>query len=713
MSRIKLSIVFLLFISSFSYPQKKNFTIEDVITNAYTKLMPENLSQLKWIPGSHEFSFVKDNFIIKGSAESEKYDTVISLEKINALLSQNGEMKINYLTSISWINTNEFNFIYKNKLIRVDVAAKRADIINCAPDEAENLTVAPNNRYLAFTIKNNLYVSLDGKEYRTITNETDSNIISGQAVHRNEFGINGGIFWSPNSNFIAFYRMDQRMVTDYPLLDISFNPARIKNIKYPMAGQTSHQVTVGIYNLKDGTTTWLKTGEPKDQYLTSLTWSPDENKFYIAHLNRDQNHLKSIKYDVGTGEPIKILFEEKDNEYVEPETPIYFLPGSSNKFVWLSERDGYKHAYLYDTEGNLIKQLTKGNWVITELNGFDMNGEYLFFTATKESPLEQHFYRLDLRNNQLEKITKEEGTHFVQKSDDGAYFIDNFSNYDTPRKITLLNSNEQLRNFLTAANPFEEYNLGKTEVFSIKNKEGIDLYCRMILPPDFDPTKKYPVIFYVYGGPHAQLVTNSFGYGRYFLWFYIMAQKGYIIFTLDNRGSDNRGLEFEQATFRKLGTVEIEDQLCGVDYLKKLSYVDASRFGVFGWSYGGFMTTSLMLRTGNQFKVGVGGGAVIDWSLYEVMYTERYMDTPESNPDGYKESSLLNYVENLKGKLLLVHGTFDPVVVWQHTLLFAEKAMHMNKPLDYFPYIKHEHGISGGDALHLYTKITNYFIDNL
>ncbi|MGK9369821.1 DPP IV N-terminal domain-containing protein [Melioribacter sp. Ez-97] len=713
MSRFKLIAIYLLLIPAFIFSQKKNFTVEDVIINAYSKLMPENLRQLQWIPDGSYFSFVKDNFIIRGSVESEKYDTVVSLDNINALLSGKSIDRINYLPSVSWINENEFNFIYDNKLIRVNTAANSAEVINSAPEEAENLTIAPNNRYLAFTVKNNLYVSLDGKEYKAITNEQDSNIICGQSVHRNEFGINGGIFWSPNSDFIAFYRMDQTMVTDFPLLDISYKPARVKNIKYPMAGQASHHVTVGIYRLNDESITWLNTGEPKDQYLTSLTWSPDQKNFFIAHLNRDQNHLQLIKYDVSSGEAVKTLFEEKNDKYVEPETPLYFIPGSPNKFVWLSERDGYKHAYLYDTDGNLIKQLTKGEWVITDFDGFDKDGKFLFFTATKESPLERHYYRLELKSAKLEKITGEPGSHYVLHSDDGVYFIDNYSNYDTPRKILLTDSKKSLRNLLTADNPLSGYNLGKTEVFSIKNKEGVDLYCRMILPPDFDPAKKYPVIFYVYGGPHAQLVTNSFGYGRYFIWFYLMAQKGYIVFTLDNRGSDNRGLEFEQATFRRLGTVEIEDQLCGVEYLKKLSYVDTSRFGVFGWSYGGFMAASLMLRTGNQFKVGVGGGAVIDWSLYEVMYTERYMDTPETNPEGYKESSLLNYVENLNGKLLLVHGTFDPVVVWQHTLLFAEKAMHLNKPLDYFPYLKHEHGVRGRDALHLYTKITGYFVDNL
>ncbi|MEW6701197.1 MAG: prolyl oligopeptidase family serine peptidase, partial [Bacteroidota bacterium] len=321
----------------------------------------------------------------------------------------------------------------------------------------------------------------------------------------------------------------------------------------------------------------------------------------------------------------------------------------------------------------------------------------------------------------MERLTYEAGTHNVFVSPNSEFFIDSYTNVSTPRVINLLNKKgNHIRNLLTSDNPIKEYKIGETKIFSIsegvltdKNEEGVELFCRMITPPNFDPTKKYPVIIYVYGGPGVQEVTNIFGSGRYFLWFYMMAQKGYIVFTLDNRGSANRGSDFEQATFRHLGTVEVKDQIAGVNYLKSLPYVDENRIGVYGWSYGGFMTTSLMLRTDGTFKVGVGGGAVIDWKFYEVMYTERYMDTPQNNPDGYKETSLLNYAENLKGKLLLVHGTNDPTVVWQNTLLFAKKCAELNKPLDYFPYIGQGHGVAGKDALHLYTKITNYFLDNL
>jgi len=715
----KISFLFLLsFIwVSFSFPQDKLLTVEDVVLNSYTKLSPANLKQLNWVPKTNSYVYLDNQtntILLKYSIKSDKPDTILTLAELNKLLQSQNFSETKYFPVIYWIDNVSFNFWIENKLLNYNLETKKLALVNSIDDNAENKTVAPNSKYVAYTKANNLFVNLESSKIIQITFEKDTNIVCGQAVHRNEFGIESGIFWSPNSNYIAFYRMDQTMVTDYPIVDISSVPARLKNIKYPMAGQTSHNVTVGIFDIKTNKTIFLKTGEPLDQYLTCLTWSPDEKYFYIAHLNRDQNHLQLKKYDAKTGELIKILFEEKNEKYVEPENPLIFLPKSNSKFLWFSRRDGFKHLYLYDSDGNLIRQVTKGNWEVTNFIGFDNTGKNILITSTKESPLERHVYKINLETGETKKLTSEPGIHTIIPNFNQNYFLDSYTNLTTPRIINLINKKgETIKNLLTADNPLKEYKIGKTKIFSIKNDEGIELFCRMILPPDLDTTKKYPVIVYVYGGPHAQEITNSFGYGRYFLWFYMMAQKGYIIFTLDNRGSANRGLEFEQATFRRLGTIEIKDQMSGINYLKTLPYIDTTRFGVFGWSYGGFMTTSLMLRTNNTFKVGVGGGAVIDWKFYEVMYTERYMDTPQTNLEGYKESSLLNYVQNLNGKLLLIHGTSDPVVVWQNTLAFVQKATELNKPLDYFPYIGHGHGVTGKDALHLYTKITNYFLDNL
>ncbi|MEW6508995.1 MAG: S9 family peptidase [Bacteroidota bacterium] len=710
------SIILLLFAVNL-HGQEKLLTVEDVILNSFL-YSPANLRQLSWVPDTDNYAYTEGNgdqsVLLMGSAKTSKTDTVLTIKELNTKLETAAQKKLNNLPAIKWLNPSTILFWNAGSLFSYDIKFKKINKINSLPEAAENQSLAPNNKYLAYTIANNLFVNLNESNKIQITNDADSNIVNGQAVHRNEFGINEGIFWSPNSNYIAYYRMDQTMVTDYPLVEIDKTPAQLKNIKYPMAGQISHHVTVSLYNILTRKTILLKTGEPLDQYLTNLAWSPDEKYFFIAHLNRDQNHMQFIKYDVASGEQVKILFEEKDNEFVEPLNPMIFLPNSNNRFLWLSERDGYNHFYLYDTEGKLIKQVTQGKWVITSFNGFDKTGKFIYITSTKDSPIERHFYKVNIESGKLEKITKEPGMHNVQKSSNDEYFIDSFNSLKIPRVINLLNKKyEVVKNLLTADNPQKEIKTGETKIFTIKNEEGIELYCRIIYPPDFDPSKKYPVIFYVYGGPHSQGVLNTFGFGSYQLWFKMMAQKGYIIFELDNRGTSNRGSDFAQSTFRKLGTIELKDQMAGVNYLKSLPYFDENRFGVFGWSYGGFMTTSMMLRTNNTFKVGACGGAVIDWKFYEVMYTERYMDTPQSNPDGYKEASLLNYVQNMFGKLLLVHGTSDPTVVWQNTLSFAKRAAELNKPLDYFPYIGHGHGVSGREALHLYNKITNYFLDNL
>ena len=712
MQKFKYSLLVFLFITYSILPQNKLLTIDDVVLGGQ-RLIPKNLRQLSWQPSSNSYSWIEGTAILTSNVKSLKIDTVATLVKINNQLKNISQNNLQGIPSFTWIAKDQIGFWNSNSFNFFDL--KKLTITNTynLPQESSNRVLSPKYNYAAYTKLNNLFLLKDGSEI-PLTNDTDTNIVNGQSVHRNEFGIDGGIFWSPNENYIAFYRMDESMVTDYPLVEIQHTPAKLKNIKYPMAGQKSHHVTVGIYDLKNNKTVWLKTGEPQEQYLTNISWSPDEKNIFIAHLNRDQNHMELKKYDVISGNYLSTLFEEKNEKYVEPEDPMIFLPNSNDMFLWFSERDGWKHLYLYSIKDGLVKQLTKGNWDITRFEGFDKEGKNIFITCTKDSPIERHSYKLNLNKGVLTKLTEEKGVHTIVINKESGYYIDSYTNSETPRIINLKDDKGKLvRKVLQADNSLKDYAIGETRIFSIKNDEGVELYCRMILLYDFDESKKYPVVFYVYGGPHAQEVLNVFGVNRYYLWSHLMAQKGFIVFTLDNRGSANRGLEFEQATFRKLGTVEVKDQLSGLEYLKTLTYIDKERVGVFGWSYGGFMTTSLLTRTNGAFKVGVGGGAVIDWKYYEVMYTERYMDTPQSNPEGYEEANLLNHAKNLNGKLLLVHGTSDPTVVWQNTLAFAKKCSELNKNLDYYPYIGHGHGVGGKDAVNLYTKITEYFLDHL
>jgi len=419
------------------------------------------------------------------------------------------------------------------------------------------------------------------------------------------------------------------------------------------------------------------------------------------------------EYDATSGNFVRTLFEEKDEKYAEPLNPMLFVKNNPSQFIWQSRRDGYNHFYLYNIDGKLIKQLTKGNWEAKDDAGFDEKGENLFFHAAEQSPVNQDFYSVNLKSGKMKKLTQDNGYHTAVLSKKGDFFIDNFTSCYNPREYRVVNtSTGKSTTIYTAENPIKDYKLGKWNMFTIKNVEGTDLYCRMFKPINFDSTKKYPVIVYLYNGPHSQMVTNTWMAGGE-LWYQYMAEKGFIIFTLDGRGTNYRGKAFEQAIHRQVGTKEMEDQISGVNYLKSLPYVDGTRLGVHGWSYGGFMTTSLMTRYPGTFKVGACGGPVIDWSYYEIMYGERYNDSPQENKEGYDKNNLLNYVDKLKGKLLMIHGAQDPVVVWQHSIMYQKKTVDKGIQLDYYVYPGHEHNVLGKDRAHLMEKICNYFIDNL
>ncbi|HNR19205.1 MAG TPA: DPP IV N-terminal domain-containing protein [Bacteroidia bacterium] len=700
------------------FSQSKKLTMEDAIVNVRTTLAPKKLSQLNWIKGTDKFFYVDNSskneaLVIGSSSAPEK--KVIELSEINNELTKNKIDSLAKFPTVNWKNESQFYFRVKNNEYICNLEKKQVYFnrtLNLS-DKAENNDENSSTGKIAFSVDNGLYV-YDGQNTMTIGTDENKNIVYGRSVHRDEFGITKGTFWSEQGNKLAFYRMDQTRVTDYPIIDFTQQPAIATNIKYPMAGATSHFVTVGIYDVNTKKTIYLQTGEPKDQYLTNIAWSPDEKKIYLAVLNREQNHMKLNCYNAETGEFEKTLFEEKDDKYVEPLNPVQFVKNNSSQFIWQSNRDGFNHIYLYDVSGKLIKQLTKGEWEVTEVKGFDKQGKRIYFTCNMSSPINRDLCSVTLSDAKIKRITLNNGTNASILNSETDEFINTFSSTEVPRNISVINADgKELKQLLNSANPLKDFKLGGMKIFSIRNKANTNLYCRMFFPPDMDSTKKYPVINYVYGGSHVQLITNTWLAGQGDAWFYYLAQEGFIVFTLDNRGSDNRGRAFEQATFRNLGDAEMEDQLSGLDYLKSLKYVDAGRIGVDGWSYGGFMTMSLMTRHPGLFKVAVAGGPVIDWSYYEVMYTERYMDTPQTNADGYKKSSLFNYVENLKGKMMLIHGTSDNVVVWQHSISYLKKCIEKNIQVDYFVYPGYEHNVRGKDRVHLMNKITDYFKENL
>ena len=691
--------------------QDKLFTTNDYLNR---ELLPKTITNLAWRGSLDKFTYIEKNTLLqKDAANPNQADTILTLETLNLKLDELQSDVIKRFPAITWMDDSRFYFTDQSKIFKYDFADSSLKRVNEFDENGENLKIAENTLNAAFTIANNLFVAIDGETIQ-VTDEKNTDIVFGQVPSRNEFGIDAGSYWSPDGKMLAFYKTDQTEVSDYPLVDIYDRIAQSDPMKYPMAGTKSQKVNLGIFNPAVNEITYLQIAGSENQYITSVTWDPSGAFIYAGILNRDQNYLQFNKYETSSGRLVKTLFEEKNDRYVEPLHGLLFVTGDASRFIWQSRRDGWNHLYLYDNEGKFIKQITEGNWEVTDLLGFDGAGKTVFYECTKDSPLERHLYKTELKSGKTERITTGEGTHNADASASGNYFIDVFSSLQMARAYYLINEKGQNIAVLKEdKNPYKDYNLGEMTIFSIKaDDDQTDLWCRMIKPAGFDASKKYPAIIYVYGGPHAQMITKSWTGGAGF-WLNYLAQQGYVVFTLDNRGSANRGFDFESIIHRQCGEKEMADQIAGVDYLKTLGFIDTTRIGIDGWSYGGFMTISLMLRNPGVFKVGCAGGPVIDWKWYEVMYGERYMDTPMQNPDGYHKASTLTYVGNLDAKLLIIHGTNDNTVVWQNSLTFLDECIRQGKQVDYFVYPGADHNMRGPARVHLFDKISGYFNDYL
>jgi dipeptidyl-peptidase-4 len=694
--------------------QEKMLTIQDAVLKGRTSLAPKRLQNLEFIHESGDLAYIDNNSLVIVEAATGKVRSSLSTVAFNKSLAAGSMDTVTAFEGIRWKSDRQFYFTNKKGewLYSLDKGMAEKSEKKMGDGTLENLDVFKEGELFAYTIDNNLFLSVKG-EIRQISNDGSYALVYGKSVHRDEFGIHKGTYFSPAGNFLAYYRMDQSDVSDYPVIDWNPYPAVNKNIKYPMAGGKSHYVTLYVYDIASRKSILIKTEGSREQYLTNIAWSPDEKKIYIAVVNRAQDHCWLNEYDAGSGNFIRTIFEETDSRYIEPLHPLVFVKNDPTRFIWQSRRDGYNHLYLYDISGKLLSQLTKGNWEVKSENGFDDRGEKIFFHANAERPVNQDFYSVNIKSGIIKRLTEGDGFHTVTLNKKGDWCIDNFTSCYVPREYRILDvKSGKSRTMHTSENPLKDYRTGAWKLFSLRNSAGNELFCRMIRPANFDSSRKYPVLVYLYNGPHSQLVTNTWMAGAE-VWYQYMAEKGFIVFTLDGRGTSYRGKEFEQAIFRKLGTLEMEDQLTGINYLKGLPYVDASRMGVHGWSYGGFMTISLMTRNPGVFKAAVAGGPVIDWKYYEVMYGERYMDTPDENKEGYEKNSLLNHIDKLKGKLLVVHGTNDDVVVWQHSLLLQKKAVDKGVQLDYFVYPGHLHNVLGKDRAHLMEKVCSYFTENL
>lgn len=748
---LQLVVLFCMTTLTLSAQEKKAFTLEDVIPGGsnYFNLVPENIPGLGWwgdICIQAGVDEVKTIDVKNGKEKilftlNEVNETIKNGDKPYKLTHELKPLHSLMAVKLPWADKTIALFRQSNYMMWYDFAEKKIIKLAYLNDKAANFDFCKENGLMAYTVGSNLHVAEQGDFDKQVSpslvagkEEGETGVLYGQSVHRNEFGIMKGTFWSPKGTYLAFYRMDQSMVTDYPQVNTSTRIATPEPDKYPMAGMTSHKVTVGVYNVKTGKTVYLQAGDPTDRYFTNISWAPNEQHIYVIELNRDQNHSQLVRYNAVSGAKEAVVYEEKHPKYVEPQHPLTFLPWDDSKFIYWSQRSGFQHLYLMDTQKKTypekekgedgettireylqVTPLTQGDWLVQEILGFNAAKKEIIIGSTEVSPLQTNIYTLNVKTGKRTLIGKQDGTHQASLSANGTYLIDKFTSFSVPREISILPTNGKKGvNLLTATDPmYEQYNMPEITIGTIKAADGVtDLYYRLIKPVDFDPNKKYPAIIYVYGGPHAQLIHNNRFYDARG-WDLYMAQKGYVMLTVDSRGSDNRGLKFENVTFRHLGVEEMKDQVKGAEFLQSLPYVNPEKIGVHGWSFGGFMTTNLMLTYPDLFKVGVAGGPVIDWKYYEVMYGERYMDTPQTNPEGYKGSDLKQKAGNLKGRLQIIIGGTDPVCVPQHSYTFLRACIEAGTHPDYFIYPEDGHNMIGRDRVHLHEHITRYFDDYL
>ncbi|MGP1362967.1 MAG: DPP IV N-terminal domain-containing protein [Bacteroides sp.] len=695
---------------------QRDLTMEEAVLRKSDSgsLSPATLTQFHWIPSRDAYSYLSgDTLRIVSSEQQQDYVFDTFRPKFEA-----AKAVLNSWSGYRWISGREIELWAGTQQYLIDLDDAKIRTGWQLPSEAENLHFAPEGRALSYNIEESI-IALDAKgNHYEVANYAEAGIRHGRAVHRNEFGIEKGIFWSPKGRHVAYYHLDERMVTEYPLVDISTEPASLKSIRYPMAGGITHKVMIGVYSLDTKRSVWLETEMSSDQYFTNIAWSPDARYLYVAEVNRAQDTMHLNRYDVTTGKLDKTLFEETSPHYVEPLVPVQFLPGDPKHFIWQSQRSGHNHLYLYNTDGKLERTLTSGEWEVLEVIDFSVDGSKLFIASNENDVLGRQLYQVDLKSNKRTRISPKEGYNRFVLDVVGERYASFWTSFDNPGGVYIgsLKSPSSVKDLLVAPNPLQGYNIPNAKLVELTAADGrTKLYGRLFTPKDATTSgKKYPVVVYVYGGPHAQLVTNSWMGGAPY-WELLMAERGYVVFVMDNRGSANRGYAFEQVIHRNLGEAELADQKEGVKYLKTLPFVDTHRMGVHGWSFGGFMSMSMLLRFGDTFKVAVSGGPVINWRLYEIMYGERYMDTPAENPEGYARADLRQYVKNLEGKhLLMLHGYQDDVVVPQHTLSFL-KACVDNRitGVDCFFYPGHPHNVRGKDRVHLMQKVTEYFDEYL
>jgi dipeptidyl-peptidase 4 len=576
--------------------------------------------------------------------------------------------------------------------------------------------ISPNGRWVSFVRDDNLWVvNVASRRVIALTRGGSESLRDGQLdwVYPEELEIHTAYWWSPDSSRLAYLQMDEHPVIRYPLVNELSPAGEIQWTRYPTAGSANPIVRLGVVAVRGGRTRWIDTGRDTNVYLPRVAWLPGGKRLAIERLNRAQTRLDLLLASAATGRARTVL-SDTDPYWINLSDDLYFFHGGK-RFLWSSERSGFRHLYLYDVSGRLLRQLTRGNWEVSQLAGVDEKRGLVYFVATKKSVLERQLYRVAVDGGDLVPITTAAGTHAITLAPDADSFLDEYSNAMTPprQEIDRADGSRLALLHASAAPELAAYHLSPVEFLTVPADDGTPLDAMMVTPPGFDPARKYPALIFVYGGPTAQLVRDLWG-GRRLLWHEWMAEHGYIIFSLDNRGSSGRGHAFETPVYHHFGSVELADQLAGVRYLRSLPYVDAARIGIWGWSYGGHMTLQAMLRAPDVFKAGVAVAPVSDWRMYDTIYTERYMGTPEENPEGYKTSSPITYASQLKGKLLIAHGTSDDNVHFANTAELVEKFIQARRYAEVTIFPGRGHPISDAPAQRaLFRRMSDFLLKNL
>ncbi len=715
--KISLFIWICMFIVSglFAIPAKQ-LTVEDIY--ATLKLKPKYGKTLQMLPQGKQVSYIEIN---AGTGDQELWICDIKSKERRKILS-NAELPqigadslLLSLMAYQWSDKEDGILIEDlDDLFYFDFTSNQFIRITDTPEKEENSLISPDGKWISFNRHNDLFVyNLETGKEKALTSNGSDDLFNGKLawVYEEEFYTRGdtrGYNWSPDGHYIAFYQMNQQNVPLYPLIDYRDVHTDLKMTHYPKAGDPNPVVKLGVVNVENGDIQWVDTGKNTDIYLPRYYWLPDNRTLAFIRLDRLQQHLEFLFADISSGKS-RIVLTEEQPQWIEIRDYVHFLK-KQKAFIWGSESSGYWHLYLYDYQGNMIQTLTSGDWDVTELNGVNESQNYVFFTSTKENITERQFYRIGIDGQNMVRLSEKPGIHSVTMVDNSIYYLDNYSSSIIPEQISAHNDDGQFLEYIDEnSHPeLEAYDLQEPEFFQIPGDSGLTFNAYMIKPPDFNPKRKYPVLVYIYGGPNSQSVDMEFKN----LWHQMMAQKGYIIFCMDNRGTGFRGLAWSRVVYRQLGKYELADHLTGIRYLQRLPYVDPDRIGIWGWSYGGYMVLYALTHS-DVFKAGASVAPVSDWRYYDSIYTERYMGLPSENKQGYYDSAPLHFAGDLKGKLFLAHGTLDDNVHFQNSVMMIDKLIDEDKKyhLEIFP--NHGHSIlNTADRIYLFEAITEFLREN-